>query len=89
MRTKVSGPRAVARHISSAGCQFVLEEGELAKGQVLGFWLEGIGEIRGKVCWTLAQRVGFAFECALDSEAHGALLRHGRAAASMDLVVLA
>ncbi len=85
VQSGLDGPSGVARHISSAGCQFVLEVGELESGQRLAFALEGVGTILGMVRWTLNNRVGFAFENALDADAQRVLAFHGRASRRFDL----
>ncbi|MBT0668445.1 PilZ domain-containing protein [Novosphingobium profundi] len=81
-------PRAVARHVSAAGCQLILENGALHVGQALGFSLEGAGWIRGQVRWILANHVGFAFDAMLDSGAQAILARHARESGRLDLEIL-
>ncbi|MCJ2182009.1 PilZ domain-containing protein [Novosphingobium sp. 1949] len=72
-------PVGVARHVSADGCQFVLEQGALERGQNLAFLLEGFGVVRGKVRWIVADRIGFAFDGRLERDAQRALAGMARA----------
>ncbi|GAM07212.1 MULTISPECIES: PilZ domain-containing protein [Novosphingobium] len=89
MRDVCDHPSVVARHVSSAGCQFVVECGELARGQKLAFALDGVGMIKARVRWSVADRVGVAFDRVLDPGAEKILTRYGRAARRFELEIVA
>ncbi|TYC92855.1 PilZ domain-containing protein [Novosphingobium sp. BW1] len=92
MRDVCDHPSVVARHVSSAGCQFVVECGELVCGQKLAFALDGVGKIKARVRWSVADRVadrvGVAFDRVLDPGAEKILTRYGRAARRLELEIV-
>lgn len=81
-------PRAsgVARHVCADGCQFLIEKGALARGESLSFALDGHGVIRGRVQWVVRNRIGMAFDRALQRDTAVALAARGRVARTIDLV---
>ncbi|MFC0205480.1 PilZ domain-containing protein [Novosphingobium soli] len=76
---------AVARHVSAEGCQFVVEQGNVAEGQSLGLAVDGHPPIRGTVRWVVSDRIGFAFDCPLPRDAQAALQQRGRSARTVSL----
>lgn len=64
---------AVARHISSEGCQFEVVQDDIAEGQRFSFALDGHPPIRGTVRWVVSDRVGFAFDRPISRDAQSAM----------------
>ncbi|WP_159981645.1 PilZ domain-containing protein [Novosphingobium sp. 18050] len=64
---------AVARHISSEGCQFEVVRDDIAEGQRFSFALDGYPPIRGTVRWVVSDRVGFAFDRPISRDAQSAM----------------
>lgn len=76
---------AVARHISSEGCQFVVEQNVVAEGQRFSFALDGHPPVRGTVRWVVSDRVGFAFDRPISRDAQGAMQQRSRVVQGLDL----
>ncbi|WP_404480706.1 PilZ domain-containing protein [Novosphingobium sp. BL-52-GroH] len=76
---------AVARHISSEGCQFVVEQEDIAEGQRFSFAVDGHPPIRGTVRWVVSDRIGFAFDGPISREAQRAMQVRCRVVQGLDL----
>jgi hypothetical protein len=81
---------AVARHVTSDGCQFVVESDvvapeEIAQGQRFSFALDGHPPVRGTVRWVVHDRVGFAFDRPISHDAQAAMLMRSRVVQGVEL----
>jgi len=76
---------AVAQHVSSDGCQFVVERENLSRGQRFSFALDGYPPVLGTVRWVVKDRVGFAFDRPISRDAQSAMLRRSRVVQGLDL----
>ncbi|HUD31287.1 MAG TPA: PilZ domain-containing protein [Novosphingobium sp.] len=75
----------MARHISSEGCQFVVEQDDIAEGQRFSFALEGHPAVRGTVRWVVNDRVGFAFDRPISRDTQAAMQQRCRIVQGVDL----
>lgn len=75
----------VARHISSDGCQFVVEQDDVVAGQCFRLALADHPPVRGTVRWVVADRVGFAFERPISRDVQVALQQRCRSGLGLDL----
>lgn len=76
---------AIARHVSSEGCQFVVEQDNIAQGQRFSFAVEGHSRVRGTVRWVVGDRLGFAFDQPITREAQRAMLTRARIVQGLEL----
>lgn len=76
----------VARHVSSEGCQFVVQAGQFAAGQHLLVQLGTMVQIGGTVCWSVDDRTGFAFDSVISREEHQEMSRLQRMHSWLDLM---
>lgn len=76
---------AVARHISAEGCQFSIEQDDVAEGQRFSFAIEGHPPISGTVRWVVGDRVGFAFDHPISRDAQKAMQMRCRVVQGLDL----
>lgn len=76
---------AVARHVSSEGCQFVIEQDNIAEGQRFSFDVEGHDPVRGTVRWVVGDRLGFAFDHPITREAQRAMQARSRIVQGVEL----
>lgn len=86
VRRKVSAyASAVAKHVSSEGCQFIVERENLVEGQRFTFTLDDHAPIQGTVRWVMSGRVGFAFDTPILREAQRAMESRGRVMQGLEL----
>ncbi|MCT2400701.1 PilZ domain-containing protein [Novosphingobium mangrovi (ex Huang et al. 2023)] len=75
----------VARHVSAEGCQLILKQDQVAKGQRFRFNLDGAGAVVGTVRWVVSDRIGFAFDQPLCRRTQDALANHCRVVHGLEL----
>lgn len=80
---------ATARHVSSDGCQLVLDDDSISKGQRFTFAIEGEAPVCGAVRWVVGDRAGFAFDSPIGKATMHALERGSRRAGNLDLYLMA
>lgn len=76
---------AVARHISSDGCQLVVQRDLFMQGERYSFTLDGFPMIQGTVRWVVKDRVGFAFDAPISSATQTAIQQRCRLLNGLDL----
>ncbi len=77
--------RAVARHVTHDGCQFVFREAVPGPAQRLTLVLEGNSPVSGVVRWIVTDRAGFAFDHGLDAEAMAELSNRSALVSEIEL----
>lgn len=86
VRRKVSAyASAIAKHVSSEGCQFIVERENLAQGQRFAFTVDGYAPIQGTVRWVMSDRIGFAFDAPIARDAQRAMESRGRVMQGLEL----
>jgi hypothetical protein len=79
---------AVARHVTSDGCQFVIERAGVAAGQCFSFVVDDYPPVRGTVRWVVKDRIGFAFDRPISRDAQAAMLRRSRVVQGLELLLV-
>jgi hypothetical protein len=66
----------IARHVSREGCQFVMTGKAPSVGRRLRVMMESGACVSGTIRWVLGERVGFAFDRAIDEAEVAGLTYH-------------
>ncbi|MCJ2177121.1 PilZ domain-containing protein [Novosphingobium album (ex Hu et al. 2023)] len=77
--------KAVAKHVSAEGCQFIVRPDNIEAGQRFRFNLEGLDPVIGSVRWVVGDRVGFAFDRPLSRGSQDVLTGYCRSVLGLDL----
>lgn len=79
----------VARHVSADGCQVLLTAGSASALHRMMLSMPSGGLVGGTIRWVLADRLGFAFDAAIDAQALAELAGQGAQPNAVQLLPVA